>query len=95
MWGTIPVYRGVAKQAHVAHRPVNLTAGKRVISGIYHIQNVNAYHSRLKKWSAKFNGVATKYLTNSLGWHRFNESLTQNTSAATCLTNTIQRIGQV
>jgi hypothetical protein len=50
-----------------------------VIGGIYHIQNVNAYHSRLKKWIAKFNGVATKYLANYLGWHRLRERLTQNT----------------
>ena len=90
-----PVYRAVAKQAHVAHRPINLATGKRVIGGIYHIQNVNAYHSRLKKWIAKFNGVATKYLANYLGWHRLRERLTQNTSAATCLTNAIQRVGQV
>lgn len=28
--------------------------------GVYHIQNVNSYHSRLKKWMDRFNGVATK-----------------------------------
>ena len=27
-----------------------------------HINNVNAYHSRLKQWLSRFNGVATKNL---------------------------------
>jgi transposase-like protein len=35
-----------------------------------HINNVNAYHGRLKQWLARFNGVATKNLPNYLGWRR-------------------------
>jgi len=35
-----------------------------------HINNVNAYPSRLKQWLARFNGVATKNLPNYLGWRR-------------------------
>ena len=35
-----------------------------------HINTVNAYHSRLKQWRARFNGVATKNLPNYLGWRR-------------------------
>ena len=35
-----------------------------------HINNVNAYHSRLKQWMSRFNGVATKNLPNYLGWRR-------------------------
>ena len=35
-----------------------------------HINNVNAYHSRLKQWLNRFNGVATKNLPNSLAWRR-------------------------
>ena len=41
--------------------------------GIYHIQNVNSYGSRLKGWMRRFNGVATKYLDSYLGWHRAND----------------------
>ena len=33
-----------------------------------HINNVNAYHSRLKQWLSRFNGVATKNLPSYLGW---------------------------
>ena len=36
-----------------------------------HINNVNAYHGRLKQWPPiRFNGVATKNLPNYLGWRR-------------------------
>ena len=35
-----------------------------------HINNVNAYHGRLKQWLNRFNGVATKNLPNYLGWPR-------------------------
>jgi len=38
--------------------------------GIFHVQNVNAYDSRLKEWMKHFHGVATKYLTSYLGWMR-------------------------
>lgn len=60
-----------------AYRIIGKTAGIEVKStpakksaGIYHIQNVNAYDSRLKGWMFGFKGVATKYLDNYLGWHR-------------------------
>jgi transposase-like protein len=68
-----PVYRSVAHQLGITHRPVNLAAGIRVIAGVYHIQNVNAYDSRLKQWMRRFHGVATKYLENYLGWRRWLE----------------------
>jgi len=35
-----------------------------------HLNNVNAYHSRLKEWLRPFHGVATKNLPNYLGWRR-------------------------
>jgi hypothetical protein len=59
-----------AKTMGVMHRPVNLAAGIRVVGGVYHVQNVNAYDSRLKGWMQRFQGVATKYLESYLGWFR-------------------------
>jgi transposase-like protein len=44
----------------------------------FHINNVNAYHGRLKEWLRRFHGVATKNLTNYLGWRRTLEALGQN-----------------
>jgi len=64
------IYRRFAAGAGIAHVPVNLSAGIRVVEHAYHIQNVNAYHGRLKEWMARFHGVATKYLPNYLGWRR-------------------------
>ncbi len=74
------VYRVVAQHLKITHRPLNLSAGIRVIAGVYHIQNVNAYDSRLKGWMARFHGVATKYLKNYLGWRRWLERWGQNNS---------------
>jgi hypothetical protein len=37
---------------------------------VFHVQGVNAYHSRLKNWMARFNGVATQRLPNYLTWRR-------------------------
>jgi transposase-like protein len=59
-----------AKAIGITHRPINVSAGQRVIAGVYHIQNVNAYDSRLKNWIRRFHGVATKYLDSYLGWFR-------------------------
>ena len=62
-----------------------------VYKGIYHIQNVNSYHSRMKKWIDRFNGVATKYLDNYLTWFRFIDSKqfadTKGTLIESCLHN--------
>ena len=59
-----------AARAHgIEHQPVNVSKGQRV-RGAWHIQNVNAYQSRFKQWLRRFNGVATSYLANYLGWFR-------------------------
>lgn len=64
------VLAAAVKEIGITHRPVNVSAGQRVIAGVYHIQNVNAYDSRLKNWVRRFNGIATKYLDSYLGWFR-------------------------
>ena len=60
-------YRHFAREAGITHEAVNLQAGIRV-RGAIHVQNVNAYHSRLRGWLQPFRGVASHYLTNYLGW---------------------------
>jgi transposase-like protein len=60
---------GAARELGVEHHAVNLSTGIRV-DGAWHVQNVNAYHSRLKAWVQKFRGVATCYLASYLGWFR-------------------------
>jgi len=65
-----PIYKAFTKKTHMQHIALNLSAGIRVQENAFHIQNVNAYDSRLKGWMRHFNGVATKYLPNYLGWRR-------------------------
>ena len=68
-----PVYRAFTAQAGIEHQALNLAAGVRVIGKAFHVQNVNAYHSRLKGWMAPFNGVSTRHLDSYLGWKRLLE----------------------
>lgn len=75
------VYRAVAKAEAIAHEPLNLAQGARVRQRVFHIQHVNAYDSRLKQWMHRFNGVATRYLPNYLGWRRLLERAGKDLSA--------------
>jgi len=60
-------YRAFARDTGITHQTINLQAGVRV-RGAIHVQNVNAYHSRLRGWLLPFRGVASRYLPNYLGW---------------------------
>ncbi len=45
--------------------------GTHMVEGIYHINHINSFHSRLKRFMDGFNGVATKYLGNYITWCKF------------------------
>lgn len=59
----------VALDLGVEHHPINVSSGIRV-NGAWHVQNVNAFGSRLRQWMARFKGVSSRYLENYLGWFR-------------------------
>ena len=59
-----------AKAEKIHFETIVASQGEHVVESVIHVQNVNAYTKRLKQWMARFNGVATKYLTSYLGWHR-------------------------
>jgi transposase-like protein len=61
-------YPPFARAVGISHEAVNLHAGIRTC-GPLHIQNVNAYHSRVRGWLVGFRGVASRYLANYFGWH--------------------------
>ena len=82
-----------AREMGVAHRAVNLRNGIRVLAGVYHIQNANAYHSRLKEWMRRFHGVATKYLDHYLGWRRMIETFGEHLNSTLWLTLSLGRHG--
>ena len=64
------IYQAFAKTFNLTHKIINASAGEHVKEGAYHIQNVNAYDSRLKNWIRHFHGISTKYLESYLGWMR-------------------------
>lgn len=66
-----------ARQLGVEHHALNISKGPRV-QGAWHIQNVNAYHGRLKGWMCRFRGVASSYLASYLGWFRALDRSAQN-----------------
>lgn len=85
------VYQTVARDMGLTHRPINVQQGIRVIDGAFHIQNVNAYDSRLKQWIGRFHGVATTYLERYLGWRRMLARYRQSISPAACLCEALGR----
>ncbi len=58
------------------------SATRRQNAPDFHLNNVNAYHRRLKEWLRRFHGVATKNLPNYLGWRRTLEALGHKASSA-------------
>lgn len=64
-------YTLMCQKLCLTHKKLNISKGIRQLEGVFHVQNVNAYHGRLHGWMSRFFGVATKYLPNYLAWHRF------------------------
>jgi transposase-like protein len=62
--------RGFVNDHNIPYRVISPKRKVHKLNPIFHIQNVNAYHSRLKSWMMRFNGVATKHLGSYLGWRR-------------------------
>ena len=63
-----PALIAFAKKEAIEYELIIASRGEHVHEKVLHIQNVNSYMSRFKQWMAHFNGVATKYLPNYLGW---------------------------
>jgi transposase-like protein len=68
-------YKGFAKDNHLSLVVLRADLKQHVKHGIYHIQNVNSLHNRMKKWiDSTFWGVSTKYLQNYLNWYRIQQT---------------------
>lgn len=85
------VYSAFARRQGMTHEVIQAKPGKRVRGGAFHIQNVNAYHRRLKQWMDRFHGVATKYLVNYLGWRRMLERYHRQIQPVHCLQEALGR----
>jgi transposase-like protein len=64
-----------ARKAKIPYCILPKPGGPRPEAPDLHINNVNAYHGRLKEWLRPFHGVATRYLDRYLGWRRTIEAL--------------------
>lgn len=65
-------YKKLAKQLNLKH--IQIATGKHAVNvdgTRYHINNVNNYHGRLKKFIAKFYGVSSKFLPEYTAWFAF------------------------
>ncbi len=88
------VYASFARTQGITHQIVHARPGQRVRQGAFHIQNVNAYHSRLKNWMTRFHGAATRYLPNYLGWRRMLERYQQSIRPDHCIQEAVGRLMQ-
>ena len=86
------VYSSFCKETGIRHEVI-YSKGPRA-RGAFHIQNVNAFDSRLKGWMARFHGVATKYLGNYLGWRRMIERYQSEITPDICLFEAVGRAPQ-
>ncbi|MDH5548258.1 MAG: IS1595 family transposase [Gammaproteobacteria bacterium] len=83
------IYRTFAQEEGLEHKRLVGVSGIRVIDEIFHIQNLNAYVSRLRQWMSRFKGVSTKYLSNYLGWRRLLEGENESMNSRKCLLATL------
>lgn len=58
-------YKKFAREKHLEHVVIQ---EHETVKGVYHVNTINGYHSRLKAFIKRFKGVATKYLDNYLAW---------------------------
>lgn len=79
-----------ARREEIEYELIIASRGEHVHEKVLHIQNVNGYASRFKKWLARFNGVATKYLQNYLGWCRMLENPAAPLTPECCLAAAIR-----
>ena len=64
-----------ARRARIKVHVLPAPGSPRPAAPDLHINNVNAYHGRLKEWLRPFHGVATKNLPSYLSWRRTIEAL--------------------
>lgn len=81
-----PTYLTVGKALGVTVRQIPRGSHKL---GPYHVQNVNALHSRIRNRLSRFRGVATKYLPSYLAWFRFFDRKSLNVDPQTLLLDAI------
>lgn len=81
-------YKGFAKDENLTQVVLRADLKQYVKQGIYHIQNVNSLHNKVKKWiDSTFWGVSTKYLQNYMNWFRIKEAFRKSIYAGQDIVN--------
>ncbi len=80
-----------AREIGLHHEALSARAGERMRDGVFHIQNVNAYDSRLKEWMRRFHDVSTRYLPHYLTWRDMIERLGEAATPATFVLDAVSR----
>ncbi|PIY02532.1 MAG: hypothetical protein COZ21_13675 [Bacteroidetes bacterium CG_4_10_14_3_um_filter_31_20] len=70
-----PTYYGWSGDHDIPHYWIIASKGEHTYKGIYHVQNINSHNSRFETWFRRFNGVASKYLNNYLGYFELMENI--------------------
>ena len=73
-----PAITAFARRAKLKVHVLPAPGGPRPEEPEFHINNVNAYHGRLKEWMRRFHGVATENLPTYLSWRRTLEAMPEN-----------------
>ena len=76
MTGGLSAYRKISAPHGLAYRAVPPPSQKKT-QGMRPLNNLNAYHSRLKAWMSRFRGVASRHWANYLGGHRWLDAARQ------------------
>ncbi|MGP1924410.1 MAG: hypothetical protein ACTS73_05860 [Arsenophonus sp. NEOnobi-MAG3] len=69
-------YETFARKHEISYHCLIKLHAHRVIGKEFHIQNLNSYITRLKRWVSKFYGVRSFYLPNYLAWIKLFKSMT-------------------
>ena len=69
------IYRRYSAQKGRKVEQVNIKRGIHVRDGVFHIQNANSFHGRLKSFMQPFRGPATKHLSLYVGWMALRDEL--------------------
>jgi len=81
-------YKGFAKDVNLTQVVLRADLKQYVKQGIYHIQNVNSLHNKVKKWiDSTFWGVSTKYLQNYMNWFRIKQEFRKSIYAEQDMVN--------
>jgi len=79
-------YQSFATNYGFEQKRVNVGKRQYLKDKIYHIQTVNSFHSRLKSWMKRFNGVASKYLQHYMDYFRMLDVFVKK-DGVSCLLN--------